>query len=272
MNWNTPPDEKPEEKDPASRPLSLRERSASLALAVKREPTAVYLSIFSLFLAVGVWIGFASQADRPARLPVEASPAPLTGQHSILIIGVDRLPETSGIYAPRLVSLWLAGFFGQAQRINFAPLYPPAQAALPEASSLGADFRLNPDGTPGEAFLNRLRRLGVWWSGYVIVDEAALTAAIDLLGGVSLNGRQLDGQSALDSIPAPWKNSSAALQGQTDLLGALCSQASQLPDTAALAPVLALTGQHVRADFEIGSFADRQGFECQFPLTANVQP
>jgi hypothetical protein len=203
----------------------------------------------------------------------------------LLVIGVDRLGPASSRPAARLESLWLVVYFPGQVPITLLPLYPqalgnesPVDPGLPDA------FSLTRSGAPSPVFLERLRQEQVWWDGYVLLDETAMVALLDFLGGVSLDGQALDGALALGSIPRSWVDPASALQGQMQVLRAACRQVSAgLSQELDMAGLLSRVDAHMRTDVdlaqavndwlalagsgELAQFARGQG--CEFPL-ANV--
>ena len=199
------------------------------------------------------------------------------GQRSLLVLGVDRLASRE----PRLQSAWLVAYFPGKSPVTLAPLYPePPGLPSPSRQSLTQSFRLDPAGAPAPTFLERLhdRRLG--WSSYLVIDEIGMIALLDYLGGVTLDGRDLDGAIAVGAVPLPWLDPAAALRGQTELLGAACLQARQAGPSGDAQRFLAEIQPHIRTDLDL-SQAIKDWFDlassktpltCEFPLTSASHP
>jgi len=160
--------------------------------------------------------------------------------------------------------------------VTLMPLYPRADGSEPvRAATLAESFSSTRFGDPSPEFLERLRHEQVWWSGYVLLDETALAALVDLLGGVDLDGKHRDGFLALSSIPRPWDDRAGALQGQVGLLRSACRQAGALfssgPEIAGLVDKL---GRHLRTSVDIAAevqdwlqaAGSNPALECEFPL------
>ena len=240
-----------------------------------------YAALSVVFLVMGAWGGAAVAGWIPfeaipwperSETPGQASVAPANGQRNLLVIGVDRLDRDT----PRLESLWLVLYFPGRSPVTLMPLYPRADGSEPvRAATLAESFSLTRFGDPSPEFLERLRHEQVWWSGYVLLDETALAALVDLLGGVDLDGKHRDGFLALSSIPRPWDDRAGALQGQVGLLRSACRQAGALfssgPEIAELVDKL---GRHLRTSVDIAAevqdwlqaAGSNPALECEFPL------
>jgi hypothetical protein len=268
---------------------------------LKISPAAcLRLFFFSLVLGIQAGVlydlhqiyGLPFAVERLAPSPVRLA-TPANGQRNLLVIGVDRLsntrpnerlakPEqlTGGLGqaqpgAPRLASLWLVSYFPGVSAVSLVPLYPaPGAADSGWQRALVASFHLNALGVPSVEFLHQLEKRQIWWSNYAILDEIALASAIDMLGGVELDGQWLSGPAALLHLPHSWEDPSASLLGQAQLLHRLCRQALLLPQETDFTPLWRLAPAHLRSDLDPPSaLAEWQsvllaqpGLSCEFPL------
>jgi hypothetical protein len=240
-----------------------------------------YAALSTLFLVLGAragaaiagWIPFEA-IPRPQRSGAsrQAYAAPANGQRNLLVIGVDRLDGD----LTRLESLWLVLYFPGRSPLTLMPLYP--RGGGPETSqraNLAEAFSLARSGEPDPAFFERLQHEQVWWSGYVVLDETALAVLVDQLGGVVLDGKHLNGDQTLDTIPRAREDPQAALQGQVGLLRSACLQAGKRLsgglDFAGWANAL---GRYIRSDLDVFELAREwlqaagptPTLECEFPL------
>jgi hypothetical protein len=237
-----------------------------------------YAAVSAVFLVLGAWAGasFAKWPSIQTMLTEEEAGqnATLTdtGQRNLLIIGVDSLDRED----PRLESLWLLLYLPGRSPVTCMPLYPGvSRAGSLEENPFVQAFGLDRSGKPEPAFFDRLRHEQVWWSGYVLLDEYALAAFIDHLGGLEMDGRRMDGVQALQGIPQPWQDRAGALGGQVALLRSICRRAgARMPEQVELAGYLEQTNRHLLADIDLeleiqewlGAAGPQPALECEFPL------
>jgi hypothetical protein len=254
---------------------------ALLQKVLKTPNWLLYAALSAIFLVLGARAGVVTAGWMPlegTRVEEEAStigsPAdyPLNGQRNLLVIGVDRLDRD----APRLESLWLFLYFPGRSPATLLPLFPGTERTVdaPE-TPLAAAFSLDPSGNPSPAFFERLQREKIWWSGFVLLDETALVALLDGLGGVDLDGKTIPGLRAIEMLSAARRDPSGPLPAQVRLLRSACSRAgNRISSWGELADLAGTLGSHLRTDLEIAGLVREwlqaagaePAFECEFPL------
>jgi hypothetical protein len=270
-----------------------------------------FLSLFSLFFLLGFTQGrkstalaaflqsgelFASRAGQidageklaaPLPLPPgpngeeqpgpaeQARPLPTpqpgeVGQLNILIIGIDHLQAP----APRLESLWLVMTLPDSPRLTLMPLFPFPDSASGQGAAPAYQFGLDADGRPDPAFLASLQTDGLWWSGYLLVDEIALIELVEFVNDTDIqNDSPLNGVLAVTGLPTPDEDARQALDGHIALAAELCRRTTRLSPAVDLAPLLALFPGHARTDLAPGDLAAAwkemrsrgSGLACEFP-------
>jgi hypothetical protein len=146
--------------------------------------------------------------------------------------------------------------------------------------SLERSFQLDAAGAPAPEFLERLEEMRLAWSGYLVIDEIGMIALLDYVGGVRLEGRELDGAIAVGAVPLPWLDPAAALHGQSELLAAACRQASQAAPPGDLQQFLAEIRPHIRTDLNLTQatkdwfalIGNQNVLACEFPLASASNP
>lgn len=106
-------------------------------------------------------------------------PALANEQRSILLITADQLDTTR----PQLTGIWLVMFFPSDPRITLLPVYP-APSMNHTVLELARAFRLNhSEGNlvPVSSFFDLIRKQIPSWSGYILLDEAAIGEMTDLM-------------------------------------------------------------------------------------------
>ena len=188
---------------------------------------AIFLSIlvFVACLVIGIQAGnmsSASSGSQPTATIFSTSPTPQL-QRTLLLISVDDLLSDT----PRLNSLWLAFYRLNLPRVTILPLYPANPGA--ELPGIASAFQLTSSQEPDDRFIDTLHSYNINWDGYLLIDQSGTASLIDWLQGVQIEGIQLDGPSAVNSLIPPWEDEQAALLAQKRLGMGICSQLSTLP-------------------------------------------
>lgn len=184
-------------------------------------------SIFSVALLAGFKVGekfdivedfFAIPIDESA-LP--GVPIPDNNQFNLLIIGTDESGESDA----QLESIWLAAHAKNTSKVTLIPVFPSPEDPV-QNLILAEAFNLE-NGKPGKEFWDAMRNTNLWWKGYFITDIASTIHMIDMLGGIQIHGRLLNGAQAVGSIP-PWESEpQTAVKYQKLLLEGLCNQIAE---------------------------------------------
>ena len=106
-------------------------------------------------------------------------PALANEQRSILLITADQLES----HRPQLTGVWLVMYTPSEPSITLLPVYP-APSMNRTVKELAREFRLDKrDGNlvPVSGFFDLIRNQIPRWSGYILLDEAALGELTDLM-------------------------------------------------------------------------------------------
>jgi hypothetical protein len=237
--------------------------------------------IFNACLLVGFVAGLAvgEENQSPSPFPpntASAAPTPTRmdgtrlGQQNILFIAVDSLEATS----PHLKGIWLAMFIPPDPRLTLVPLYPAGlENGAAQDAFLVSIFQLGADRKPLTSFFSALQANDLWWTNYIILDDQGLAHSIDVLGGIDIGGRKLDGKSLVAAMPAAWDDPASASQAQISLASAICRQGIQGSSQHLVQQFLPLIPNHLVTDLPVEnlSAAIRTGLEvnlqlsCKFP-------
>lgn len=197
------------------------------------------LAVFCVaLLLLGLfWARLPDRPAIPAAVPQGVAPLvrPSNGQSNLLVVMVDRLDSRR----PQLLSVWVLGRMPSLPQVTFLPIYParPPASPMPDAAASAApaagvidlpvEFAYSEAGGLPADFSAALRQRSLWWDHYLILDQPALTRLVDLLGGMEIDGRWLDGRQAsalaVDAIE-PFNAYSLHLQ----LMQQICAQSSRL--------------------------------------------
>lgn len=211
-------------------------------------------------------------------------PALANDQRSILILSTDDLASSS----PRLKSLWLLVYVPGNPRLMLLPIYPPPSLEAGDSAIYLANvFKMNLQGENtrlDSAFLEAIRKLIPWWSGYIVLDDLSLEAIIDvwnqeLSNADSVNriSASADGKEALSKIPAPWEDLLGAVTGQASLYQDLCEATTSIDPFTNIADLPSHVQKHIVSDLNVSLLLDEfrdlysvsSGFVCEMIQPSN---
>ncbi len=186
-----------------------------------------FLAIFSAALLVGFKAGekfdliadfFSDPIDINAMPSV---PIPDNNQYNLLIIGTDDAEKPDA----QLESIWLAAHAENTSNITLIPVFPSLEDST-QNLILAEAFQLE-NGKPSRKFWDAMQNTNLWWNGYMITDISATINMIDLLGGVQISDKLLNGRQAVGSIP-PWESDpQTAVNSQMLVLHGLCDHVAK---------------------------------------------
>jgi hypothetical protein len=261
----------------------------STLVRIYRSPDLIfYGGAFLIFLLIGSWggrlissssifktpsplmINIAQEAPTPADLPA-------TGQRNLLVIGVDYLSASQ----PQLESVWLVMYFPGKLDFTFMPLYPqPADQKSLQDSTLVASFSQDEAGRPSKAFLQQLTSQA-WWNNYLVLDQDAMIALIDLVGGFTTGEGNIQGAKAIAGIAPASQDASAAYYDQASLLSNLCLQIQiHPPSIESIVATFRKLEANMVTDLDIKTILEEQplvsranlNLHCDFPLLTSSVP
>lgn len=162
----------------------------------------------------------------PAQTPVQTtpdSPQIAARQRNLLVIGVDEL----GLPRPDLQSVWLVIYIPGQPRYMLLPVFPSQSDPDDFGQHLAHLFQLDQTKTPGAEFLLALEEKGLWWTGYLILDQVALIDVVEFLGGAG-EYSALDGASTVANLPNVLADPQQALASQAKLFDELCQNVARM--------------------------------------------
>ena len=180
--------------------------------------------VFSLALFAGFQAGdrlnimgvlFHSPIDETA---IPGVTIPDNDQFNLLIIGADDSKNPDA----RLESIWLIAHADNTSRVTLIPVFPSHENPV-QNLVLAEKFSLE-HGKPSNEFWQAMQKTNLWWKGYIITDMSATINLIDMMGGIKVQDRLLDGVQAVSSIP-PWESDPLmAVEYQMLLFKGVCNQ------------------------------------------------
>jgi hypothetical protein len=217
----------------------------------------IYLEVaaFILFLCLGFWVGDHLNPELPARVHISSlkptpSPVPALpdGERILLLASVDILDSSE----PQLKSLWLLTYYLNDQPIQLLPIYPtktntqqPNQSHVMETFSV---VKENGVAHIAPTFIKQLSEHDFWLSGYVLMDDHATSAIINLIGGLPTESGLQSGEQIISTIPPSADKPNYAHDQQALLLSQFCLTLSQMTTSPQWSTILELIPDHMVSD------------------------
>lgn len=145
---------------------------------------------------------------RPTKVPGD--------QDGIFIIVIDNLNGPK----PKLEGVWLFTYITNYVAIKPLPLYPSENSL--QDDELVKSFQLTSNYEIAKVFWDFLQNHGHPVRDYILVDEIALVALINLFGGITIQGKYMLGPEVLDSIPNSWDDPIGSMIGQIAVIDSMC--------------------------------------------------
>jgi hypothetical protein len=195
------------------------------------------------------------------------------GQRSILLISATSINTPN----PHLESIWLATYFSTDATIRFLPIFPAGNRPISDfEEQLDHAFNLDEmNGVPvlSQDFINVLKNDNYWWSGYIVLDEVALTSIVNIIGGINLNGRALMGDQVVEELPKVLDNPQDAYSSQIAILQSVCQKFHDITPDPDMPQLISLLPNHLLTDLDSSQlqmemqsmFANERKPTCRFP-------
>lgn len=251
---------------------------------MKRYPI-LFLSIYAVSIILGFRIGSnltqngsAASAFNFSPKAMNTIPAMKNGQHNLLIISTDDLSLTE----PKLMSIWLVTYFLDDPTVTFLPVYPTvSNGKIITDTELLDSFelaKLNDQHQISENFQEYLEQRNFWWSGYILIDQSAYTAVIEMtMQEVNDGDRVSDDQVGLTQGDDLQALESVYLRDESNMLY-ICDQLTQEADSFNWEAFREFAPQHLSTDFDlesmieewVGMLASKDKAICSFPLQIGI--
>ena len=229
---------------------------------------------FIISLLAGFWAGtlvFQEQKRNaithqpsPTSQNVSTTPGKQVG---IWLITVDRLNDTS----PQIIGVWLITYITNYVKIKPLPVYPSDNPQ--HDFELSKAFQLTSKKQIAPSFWVFLQKHSQNVQDYIIFDEVALAEIINSYGGVTIQGKHLNGLEALTQTLNTRNDPQASLKGQIAIMDSLCKEIFSSQTTLDLYKLQKKVGHHLLSNLDIGEKSKEwQGqifngnhIVCEFP-------
>jgi hypothetical protein len=204
------------------------------------------------------------------------------GQRSVLVIQASSTHTNN----PRLESVWLLSYLPTDTTIQWLPVFPSGKKLITDfEKQMDAAFRLIKVGDSLELdddFLRLLEQNNYWWSGYIIFDRDSLAKALNLIGGLDMNGKTLSGTQVINSLPDVIVDSQQAFSAQIAVLQSMCHKVIDSGLKPGFLNQASLLPGHVITDLDTSQlqleleaiYSSEHHLNCRFPTleVSRTQP
>ncbi len=219
-------------------------------------------------IGLGIYFGGGELPEIIPQIPNKQTPTPvISGQQSLLIVGVDRI----NLSPARLQGVWYVAYLPTSPVVTLIPLYPTVNQRLNK--KLEENFELERSNRLGREFTEVLYdSYNFDWDTQILLDDFAMIAFIDLLGGIKMANELQNGSKIVGEIPSPSANPQQALDGQIAVIRGLCEGTNRLETSMDLSKISATTTLHLamQVDLETAYTAFSDLLATGPSLTCNI--
>jgi hypothetical protein len=212
------------------------------------------IASFLISLLAGFWAGtFIFQENTPKTLsqqpytPSQSVSTTPGKQEGIWLIAVDRLSDTDT--TPRIQNVWLITYITNYVKIKPLPVYPSDNPQ--HDLELIKTFKFTSNKQIAPAFWDFLAKHGQNVRDYIIFDEVAEAEVINFYGGVTIEGKYLNGLEALAQTPDSWNDPQASLKGQIAIMDSLCKNIFNTQPAPDLYKLQKKVGNHLLSNLDL---------------------
>jgi len=193
------------------------------------------VSTFLVSLLAGIWAGnyiFPQQTNHP---PINPSPPTILStpgkQDGVWLIAVDRINNST----PKIKGVWLLAYIIGYEKLIPLPFFPTDNFL--HDTELVKSFRITEGHQIAPAFWDKLPKHGQIDQKYIVVDEIAAVEIINFFGGVTIEGKHLNGREIISQSKNPQSDPHFRIKQQTVIMDSICKSIfnnQAIPDLAKL--------------------------------------
>jgi hypothetical protein len=179
-------------------------------------------------------------------------------QENLLLIAVDQMDNS----APKLKAVWLVMQIKGNSHLTWMPIFP----TLSEDKSgnlIQDQFNLDKTLLPTEAFLSCIYEQGLWWNGYLVIDQTAAAALTKAIASEPFK------QPSINSPSNP--DPQSEIKRQAGIISWLCQQSAGKASHFTLQTLEKLSPSHLVSNLELETlfslWQNNPGTQvtCEFP-------
>lgn len=176
--------------------------------------------VFIISLLAGFWAGHTIFQPKLAAQPIQTTDQDINftsgTQEGVWLIAVDHITETT----PQIKGIWLLTFIIGYNKLKPLPFFPTENAQ--NDAELEAAFHLDNNHQISPAFWESLKKRGQPIQNYIIFDEVAASAIITQFGGVTIDGKHMDGLEVIAQSQDIRQDPQSEINNQIAIMNSLC--------------------------------------------------
>jgi hypothetical protein len=220
----------------------------------RRPSLAILIIVAGAFFLIGLYTAFMqggtgeSVGTRPAPASPPTSTTSARRQVTLLLLGVDDL----GADQPDLLAIWFLSYRPPVKDAFLLGVPLDLEVDGDPPTQLRNLFGLKPGGEPNDGFQQRLHQaVPLDVDGTIVLDRPGFAAAIDFVGGVTIDQATFTGQEVLGILSLTEDDPDATLSLEKRLLSAMSQQASSVGSAPEITPLVNLIPDHMYISGEI---------------------
>jgi hypothetical protein len=214
----------------------------------RRPSLAILIIVAGAFFLIGLYTAFLQgDSGEPSGTVASATPIhqtaePARGQVNLLLLGVDDLDANP----PTLLAIWFLSYRPPVKDAFLlgVPLDHVGDGDPPV--TLQESFDMDPDGGPSQTFEQRLyQTVPLDVDATIVMDRVGFAAAIDFVGGVTIDQASFDGNDVLGILSLTADDPAATLSLEKRLLTAMSEQAADVGPSPEITDLVNLIPAHL---------------------------
>lgn len=178
------------------------------------------ISTFIISLLAGIWAGsfifrrkISFQHTTISTQNISSTPGK---QEGIWLIAADRLNDN----APQIKGVWLMAYINGYAKLKPLPLFPSDNPKRDK--ELMNSFRITKDHRISPEFWDEIQKINQGVTNYIVFDEVAAVEIINYFGGVTIDGKHLNGIEIMVQSQNTKKDPQYLIRRQTVIMDSLC--------------------------------------------------
>ncbi|MGA9532951.1 MAG: hypothetical protein WBR18_09570 [Anaerolineales bacterium] len=214
----------------------------------RRPSLAILIIVAGAFFLIGLYTAFMqgssgeSNGTSPPPASTPASTEPARRQVTLLLLGVDDL----GTEQPNLQAIWFLSYRPPVKDSFLLGVPLDLEVDGDPPAQLRDLFGLASNGQPTDQFQQRLyQAVPLDVDGTIVLDRTGFAAAIDFVGGVTIDQATFTGQDVLGILSLTQDDPDATLSLEKRLLTAMSQQAASIGSAPEITPLVDLIPAHL---------------------------
>jgi hypothetical protein len=223
----------------------------------KRPPATALVVIMLVFFIFGVLTVVLSRHGHEAATSPTSSPTFIAprrpDQQTIIVIGVDNLGRSK----PVLEAIWFATYRLPAKDLFLFGMPIDLKPYGNSADQLSDLFTWDAARGIEPSFVGALQEVvPLTPNAIIVLDEQGFGRVVDYLGGIEVNGAQMDGAQVVSVVGMLRDNPTALLSTQQHFVEAMAERVADMEDHPDLTPLLSIMPDHAFLSVDVKVLVD----------------